>query len=184
MTRKERASMPDTPALDLPAWLKQLPPATRFILQGDVDAREAASRVWEVPFPVQACRAELRGERATLWLGPQEFLLWQAGREFADLSALEQALQPHPHSLVDVSHRQVAFQVTGPLAAEILNGACPLDLHEREFPVGMCTRTVLAKAEMVLWRTATQTFHIEIWRSFAPYVGALLQEIGKDYAAP
>jgi sarcosine oxidase subunit gamma len=78
----------------------------------------------------------------------------------------------------------VAFQVIGPFATEILNGGCPLDLDEREFPVGMCTRTVLAKAEVVLWRTATQTFHIEIWRSFAPYVGALLREIGREYAAP
>ncbi len=176
--------MPDTSLLDLPAWLRLLPPATRLILQSDADAREAATAVWGVPFSAQACRAEARGQRATLWLGPQEFLLWQSARDFTGLDALEQALRPYPHSLVDVSHRQVAFEISAPFAAEILSGACPLDLHEQEFPVGMCTRTVLAKAEVVLWRTAPRSFHLEVWRSFSPYVGSLLREIGAEYSAP
>jgi sarcosine oxidase subunit gamma len=36
---------------------------------------------------------------------------------------------------------------------------------------------VLAKAEIVLWRTAPEIFHIEVWRSFLPYTQALLREI-------
>jgi len=38
----------------------------------------------------------------------------------------------------------------------------------------MCTRTVLAKADIVLWRTGQTTFHLEAWRSFAAYVSGLL----------
>jgi len=123
------------------------------------------------------------GERATLWLGPDEHLLWQASREIAPpIADLERALAPHPHSLVDVSHRQVALEISGPHAATILAGACPLDLDVREFPVGMCTRTVLAKAEIVLWRTAPDTFHVEVWRSFQSYAQALLSEIGREFS--
>ena len=48
----------------------------------------------------------------------------------------------------------------------ILNGACPLDLDMSAFPIGMCTRTVLAKADIVLWRIAEDAFHVEVWRSF------------------
>jgi sarcosine oxidase subunit gamma len=46
----------------------------------------------------------------------------------------------------------------------------------------MCTRTLFEKSEIVLWRTAPDTFHIEVWRSFAPYVTALLAEVARERA--
>ena len=54
------------------------------------------------------------------------------------------------HALVDVSHRQVAVEINGAHAGHILNGGCPLDLDLKEFPVGMCTRTLFAKADGVV----------------------------------
>jgi sarcosine oxidase subunit gamma len=47
----------------------------------------------------------------------------------------------------------------------------------------MCTRTVFAKAEVVLWRTGADAFHVEVWRSFAPYVLGLLEEAAREYVA-
>jgi sarcosine oxidase subunit gamma len=47
----------------------------------------------------------------------------------------------------------------------------------------MCTRTVLAKADIVLWRIADDVFHVEAWRSFSGYVGALLAEIAAEFYA-
>ena len=165
------------------AWMRVKPPGSRLILQCDAAARSAAATVWGVPFSEEHCRAHSLGERATLWLGPDEHLLWQASREsLLPIADLEKALATHPHSLVDVSHRQVALEISGPHAAVILAGACPLDLDAREFPVQMCTRTVLAKAEIVLWRTAPDAFHVEVWRSFQPYAQALLSEIGREFS--
>ena len=54
-----------------------------------------------------------------------------------------------------------------------------LDLDERAFPVGMCTRTLLAKAEVVLWRIAPDSFRLEVWRSFAAYVSLYLAEAAR-----
>ena len=165
------------------AWMRVKPPGSRLILQCDAAARSAAAAVWGVPFSEERCRAQSLGERATLWLGPDEHLLWQASRESPlPIADLEKALATHPHSLVDVSHRQVALEISGPHAAVILAGACPLDLDAREFPVQMCTRTVFAKAEIVLWRTAPDAFHVEVWRSFQPYAQALLSEIGREFS--
>jgi len=45
----------------------------------------------------------------------------------------------------------------------------------------MATRTMFMKADIVLWRTGAETFHIEVWRSFAPYVWSLLEVIGQEY---
>ena len=56
-----------------------------------------------------------------------------------------------------------------------------MDLDIGAFPVDMCTRTVFAKADIVLWRTAPDTFRLEIWRSFSDYVTGLLSVIARDY---
>lgn len=165
-----------------PAWMRLKPPGSRLILQCDAPARGAAAGVWGVPFSEQSCRARSQGERATLWLGPDEHLMWQASRQpKLPIEELEEALSAHPHSLVDVSHRQVALEISGISAETILSGACPLDLDLDQFPVNMCTRTVLAKAEIVLWRIAPEVFHLEVWRSFLSYAQDLLTEIGREF---
>jgi sarcosine oxidase subunit gamma len=64
----------------------------------------------------------------------------------------------------------------------LLSSACPLDLNAMRFPPGMCTRTVFAKAEIVLWRTAATVFRVEVGRSFAAYFSGLLAQAIEDGA--
>jgi sarcosine oxidase, subunit gamma len=175
-----------SPLLTDSAWLKTLPPAGRWILHGDAEVRRRAERSWGVAFSEAACRAVTSAQRATLWLGPDEYLLLDLAAPVpagtaVTADALEAALQGLPHALVDVGHRQFAIEVSGPHAEELLLAGCPLDLDAGAFPVGMCTRTVFSKADIVLWRTRADAFHVEIWRSFAGYVGGLLEEIAREY---
>ncbi len=166
------------PALVATALVHLLPPARRFVLRGDSAARAAAERALGIPVPALACRAGSDGTRAALWLGPDEWLLIAADDEAAE-RALLPALEGLAHSLVDVSHRQIGLAVTGAQAATLLNAGCPLDLQLSAFPVGMCTRTMLSKAEVVLWRTAAEQFRLEVWRSFAAYVSEYLAEAAR-----
>jgi sarcosine oxidase subunit gamma len=176
------------PLIPASEWLRPLPPAARFVLYAEAEARALAAGVWGVPLSADPLRALVQGTRASLWLGPDEYLLIASGVGDAEPDAasglaaqLEAALGAVPHALVDVSHRQFALEVNGPHAITLLSAACPLDLDAREFPVGMCTRTVFAKADIVLWRTRTDAFHMEVWRSFADYVGGLLHEIAREF---
>ncbi|MGA2709154.1 MAG: sarcosine oxidase subunit gamma [Steroidobacteraceae bacterium] len=171
------------PRIPSTAWMRPLPPATRLIFYGNARARALAATAWQAPFAEQALCAATHGPSATLWLGPDEYLLLAAAEDPADRVAqrLEEALAAAPHALVDISHRQTAIEVHGKHAEAILNGACPLDLDIGAFPVDMCTRTVFAKADIVLWRTAPDTFRLEIWRSFSDYVTGLLSVIARDY---
>lgn len=165
------------PPLCASARVQALPPAARYVLRGGAPVRAAAEQALGLTVPASACCAAHDGERAALWLGPDEWLLIApAGSAAALTSALGEALRTLPHSLVDVSHRQIGLMVSGGDAATLLAAGCPLDLDTRAFPVNMCTRTVLGKAEVVLWRTGTQRFRIEVWRSFAAYVSAFLAE--------
>jgi sarcosine oxidase, subunit gamma len=168
------------PRLTVSGMLQPLPPATRFILRGAEPVRAAAEGAFGVSVPARACRAAAAGERAALWLGPDEWLLLapEAGAD-ALRSALDAALEGLPHSLVDISHRQIACSISGPQAATLLAAGCPLDLDARAFPVDMCTRTMLAKAEVVLWRTGAQTFRLEVWRSLAAYLSQFLAEAAR-----
>ena len=165
------------------ALVSPLPPVSRYILRGDPQVMAAAGVALGLEISQTACRAVVNGEVAALWLGPDEQLL--LGPDGLDLAAsLSGALRGLPHSLVNVSHRQTALQVSGPQANLLLNAGCPLDLDLAAFPVGMCTRTVLAKAEIVLWRTSAEVFHLEVWRSFAAYVTEFLAEVARELVSP
>jgi sarcosine oxidase subunit gamma len=146
--------------------------ACRFIFRGNRAAADACGAVFGAPLSHEACRAAHVGARMTLGLGPDEWMLM--ANDNALQAQLAAALATTPHSLVDVSARDVALVVSGGRAAALLNSAVPLDLDLRAFPVGMCTRTVFAKAEIILWRMAPDAFHVGMGRSFAPYVRGLL----------
>ncbi len=162
------------------AGVRLLPGATRFVLRGGEQALAAAAAALELPEPDGACRASTGAGRALLWLGPDERLILAPEDEADSLIARLGAALTMSHSLVDVSHRQLALEVSGPAAAMLINCGCPLDLHPRAFPVDTCTRTVLNRAEIVLWRTADASFRIEVSRSFARYVTRLLADAEEE----
>lgn len=146
----------------------------RLSLRGDPAALGAA---FGIALPVQPCRAATAGGRTALWLGPDEWLL------LAPPGTLDTGAAVEGGAVVDVSHRQVGLRLHGPAVADALAAGCPLDLHHKAFPPGMCTRTVFGKAEVVLWRVGADEFHLEVWRSFRGYVQALLDQAMRDAAA-
>ena len=171
------------PPLDLPSGVRLLPPAARFTLRGRAPVMATAGAALGLNISDVACRSSANGQRAVLWMGPDEQLILAAAEGGESLGAhLRDALSALPHSLVDMSHRQLALEVSGPTAQTLLNAGCPLDLHISAFPVGMCTRTVLGKADIVLWRTGPDSFHVEVWRSFADYVARFLTEAARELA--
>jgi sarcosine oxidase subunit gamma len=159
------------------AGLGTLAPASRFIFRGNLQAAAVAGGLFGTPLPVIACRANRTADRAALWLGPDEWLLLAPEAEENDVeSGLAQAPGAEPHALVNISHRNAGLEIVGPHAATLLAAGCPLDLHASAFPTAMCARTILAKAEIILWRTAAERFHLDVWRSFVPYVWDFLIE--------
>jgi sarcosine oxidase subunit gamma len=160
-----------------------LPDAAKLIFRGRSLAVQSVGNAFGVALPTAACRFASANQRTAYWLGPDEWMLHAIGENPATLAAsLEKAVAGHPHSIVDISHRSDAFALSGSRCEYLLNHNCPLDLSLDAFPVGMCTRTVFAKAAILLSRPAPQVFHIDVWRSFAPYVWQLLDEARREFA--
>ena len=123
-------------------------------------------------------RASRVEERLCARLGPDEWLLCAP----EDTAPAFDSLAGRHHSLVDVSHRYAGFAIEGDAAQWVLAAGCPLDLDSTIFTAGSATRSLLGKAEIVLWRLdATPAFRVECARSFAPYVQAFLQEAAREF---
>ncbi|MFN0044898.1 MAG: sarcosine oxidase subunit gamma [Sphingorhabdus sp.] len=105
-------------------------------------------------------------EEGIACLGPDEWLLRAPiGSKIVGGPGL-------PVSIVDISERAICLVVEGPRCGEILNAGCPLDLDK--FAVGRATRTIFETVEIVLLRLAEDRFHVEVWRSFAPWMWTAL----------
>ena len=162
--------------------LSAAPAMARYILRGREAALKPVEDVLGFALPREACRAAGADGRHALWLGPDEWLLLAPADARLDRT-LAFAIGDLPHSLVEVSHRQLGLTLEGAHAANTLNVGCPLDLTLDAFPVGMCTRTLVAKTEVVLWRTAPTCFHIEVWRSFSAYMWRYLVLSGAEFVS-
>jgi heterotetrameric sarcosine oxidase gamma subunit len=158
------------------ASLSVVPPLTRIVVRADHNSVRTLGDMVGVELPMVPGRSNQYNDRVALWLGPDEWLV------LADESVALPVAYPGG-SIVDVSHAVTGIVVSGSRAAWAINAYCALDLYLVAFPVGMCTRTVFGKAEIVLWRTAAEIFRIEVARSFAPYVWACLEEAQREFLA-
>lgn len=157
--------------------MRRAPVADRHVLRlpPDAAASRASFQGFDVSQPINAAKGHetlmTSLPRASLRLGPDEWLL---------IGSLAAPGTTSAGILVDITHRNVAIDVRGHHVRDVLNTGTPLDLDESSFTVGCASRTLFAKAEIVLVRCEDSdgltTFRIECWRSFARYLVSYLAE--------
>ena len=101
-----------------------------------------------------------------LWLGPDEWLV---------LGAREEDF-PNAWAAVDVSANRVCLELSGEGAADVLARGCALDLHTTAFPPGTCAQTLLARAQVILYRPEENVFRLLVRPSYADYLRAWLRD--------
>src|SRR5690606_15649985 len=90
--------------------IEVLPPAERISLRGPAASIGALSKALGVKLPERPKTSAARNGRTALWLGPDEWLVIdERGADPLGDCANVAAL----HSAVGISHRNVAFAVTG-----------------------------------------------------------------------
>jgi sarcosine oxidase subunit gamma len=114
-------------------------------------------------------------------LGPDEWqLITDTGKIESTRKKLEKLAKKFVFSYADVSHRNVTFNLTGPMALSMINIGCPLDMSLTAFPIDKCTRTVFENAEIMILRTAEDAFAVQTWRSFGPYLVGFFKKFARE----
>lgn len=125
------------------------------------------------------------GDGYLLGLGPDEWLAIgapdTAGRLEADLRAW---LGPWLGAVVDVSAQRTTLVASGPSVRDLLARGCALDLDPGSFGVGRCAQTMLAHAQVVLYRSGPDEFRLLVRPSFAAYLTTWLLDAASDLPPP
>lgn len=162
--------------------IEDVPPTARFSLRVRETGRAAAGDALGLELPTRIGDVARQGERAAVCLGPDEWLVTapESARD-GIASAFADLYERTPHSLVEISDREVTFRVSGPGALTVMTIGCPRDLS-RVAP-GRAVRTVFDNASVILWRDAEDAFRLDVWRSFAPHLRDLLDTGRAELAA-
>jgi sarcosine oxidase subunit gamma len=137
-----------------------------------INVRTTAGTLLGVPVPAPN-RVTTVGERAVLWLGPDEYLVVAAdGDDVSEVTG---------ESVVDVSANRTTIELSGPHARDVLEKGMSIDLHPRAFGPGQCAQTLLARAQVILRQVDEKpTYHVLVRGSFAPYLADWLVDASKE----
>ena len=153
-------------------------------LRGDGHDPEFAAGVHKalgLELPV-ALTVVANSEISLQWMGPDEWLLIvPGGQEYAVEQKLRAALEGKHIQVVNVSGGQSLLELRGPNVREVLMKSTSSDVHPNNFPVGKAVGTVFAKSQLVIRRTAEDTWELVIRRSFADYWWLWLQDASAEY---
>lgn len=148
----------------------------RFSIRANAKDRTEIAKALGLTLPNSIGQTASKDDVITACLGPDEWMVMTSISKGQNLlKKMEIQSVTHRFSVVDVSHRNVRFKIHGAKSRGTVNVGCPLDLSLPAFPVGKCCRSVYEAAPILLHRVGEDEFHIECWRSFAPYVAALME---------
>lgn len=149
----------------------------RVSLRADKEAIAGLGKAIGVALPKDIRTANTKDEVSALWIGPDEWFV--IGPQGTGLEEKLNKVKSGLFSVVPIGHRNTGMFVSGKNAVAVLNAGCPQDLSLDAFPISACTRTIMGKAEIILWRKDEHRFHVECWRSFSNYVWKHLTEAAR-----
>ena len=158
--------------------LSPLAECERISLRAENRAIAGLGRALGLSLPRKPGTVATKAGIFALWIGPDEWFV--TAKTGAGIEAKLNSVKTGRYSVVPIDHRNTGLTVSGPNAVNALNSGCPRDLSTEAFPVGTCSRTMLAKAEIILWRTGENEFRLECWRSFSDYVWKYLIDAARS----
>ncbi len=91
------------------------------------------------------------GERESLWLGPDEWLIVTAADRVREtIGHHREALRDTHHSVVDVSANRAVLDLGGDDRLAVLAQGCSIDLDPRVWRPSMCVQTLLAGIPVII----------------------------------
>ncbi len=120
-------------------------------------------------------------EAHALCLAPDWWLLVGFQEAVQQLAPL--LLQDHHFSAVDVSGQRTTIELEGPAAREVLAHLWEQDLREKAFPVGAVSQGLMAKAPVIVWHIAPNSYRVIVRSSFAVHLWKLVVDAAAEFIA-
>lgn len=157
--------------------VSECPPQGMITLRGDLSnayVTTAAKTVGGGTLPADR-GVESNGDRALLWMSPDELLVLCPYIEVAQsLGTLEDLLRGQHALAVDVSDARACFELRGNSVREVLAKLTPADMSPEALASGELRRSRLAQVPAAFWMTSETRAHVICFRSVADYVFNLL----------
>lgn len=121
-----------------------------------------------------------------IWLSPDEFLVVDVSRPqvWGEAERIAEAIVGLPGQVLDLSGNRTILELAGPSAQSVLIKGCHVDLHPRRFPVGHAVSTLLGPVQVIIHRSAEQTFRILPRSSYADYMARWLIDGMEEFSSP
>lgn len=185
-----KSSAPDSlfnDQIDCGLVIKEAPLSAHLNLRGDAGDSSFCSGVaaaLNVTLPMEPGTYQRNGGTSIYWLGPNEWLVADAGGDAAAIEAsLRRSLTGHI-SIVDVSGGQTSINVRGVGAETVLKKASIYDFEGWDSAKpgsGRVVQTTFAKASAVISNRSDGSYDLVIRRSFADYVAQWLLDAGGEF---
>jgi sarcosine oxidase, subunit gamma len=163
-----------------PVGISEVPLGARFNLRVRATEKKSLESALGFSLPVRIGEATRSKKHQALCLGPDE---WQVDSNAKDAAVLQASLAKAaaPHSLVDITDREVTWRLSGPRAAELLSAGIARDLARIKPRNG--ARTVFDGVQAVLFRETEHDWILSVWRSFAPHARHLIDTVNEELAS-
>lgn len=170
----------NNPSNVAPVAISELPLEARFNLRVRAADKKAIEKALGLTLPDRVGLAGSTKQRTALCLGPDE---WVINSSAKDTDTLEASLTKAtvPHSLVNVTDREVTWRLSGPRAAELLSTGIARDLAKIKPQTG--ARTIFDGVQAVLFRETEHDWTLSVWRSFAPHARHLIDTVNEELAS-
>ena len=156
--------------------LKEISPIRKLIIRGK--CREFIStvgRAINILLPTEANTSSSNGEITTIWLSPDEWLIFSNTIDDKDFNQIEEKLiqnicKTKLGAVIDVTDQFVMINLSGNKIFDLFQTGSPFNFNEFRNKKGATTQTLLAKIDVIIQNKDQNDANLFVRRSFSRHL--------------
>src|SRR5210317_829737 len=156
--------------------LKETSPIRKLIIRGK--SREfisAVGRAINILLPTEANTSSSNGEITTIWLSPDEWLIFSNTIDYKDFNQIEEKLiqnicKTKLGAVIDLTDQFVMINLSGNKIFDLFQTGSPFNFNEFRNKKGATTQTLLAKIAVIIQNKDQNDINVFVRRSFSRHL--------------
>ena len=156
--------------------LKEISPIRKLIIRGK--SREfisAVGRAINILLPTEANTSSSNGEITTIWLSPDEWLIFSNTIDDKDFNQIEEKLiqnicKTKLGAVIDVTDQFVMINLSGNKIFDLFQTGSPFNFNEFKNKKSATTQTLLAKIDVIIQNKDQNDVNLFVRRSFSRHL--------------